>query len=371
MSTFLILAYSGFLLPIEVFADLSIAVASTMLTTSAIDLGINVSTTKKYFDTQNTDWFRMANRIRIVFLPILPIIGWIVINFSPFYYIGLGIGVSGVLNIWNGVRSSDQARQDYKSFMRSSFTFALLRGVSGFGALILTHNPTLVILGMYVLPILAVLASSSFKYVKSSFTLCEVSLTPLLSYAVPVYISQLSFVAIPYLALFIVDARFDDTATGTYSLIMTFSTPVSLLVYSLRSVLLPIFLDNGKNIENALWSRKGVLILILIWTSFMCGASLLGITLNGFYSDKYPDIFGSFILYFAGYSATALIGLFGISIHTIGVPYIGAIVNLLRVVITIPVLLFFVHTLNALILIIGLVTVLGEILLASILLSKR
>ena len=139
-TTFAILALAAFVMPKEAFARLSLIVAMVMLANALFELGLNVTSTKMYGDTRDEGYLRAALAVRLACLPAGAVLG-LAVWWAGAADAGLGIALGAVLNLWNGMRATDQARQDYRSFARSSLIFAVLRAMSGLAALYLTRNP--------------------------------------------------------------------------------------------------------------------------------------------------------------------------------------------------------------------------------------
>lgn len=78
-----------------------------------------------------------------------------------------------------------------------------------------------------------------------------------------------------------------------------------------------------------------------------------------------------FFLFFAGFSATALIGLYSLSVHTLNVPETSTAAGVLKFVVLLLVFQLTGHTLIQIVTITALVMVAGEILLALLLALRR
>jgi hypothetical protein len=193
----------------------------------------------------------------------------------------------------------------------------------------------------------------------------------MLRYAAHVHLNALTFIAIPYVPQFVIASRLDSAATGTYGLILTFTGPVSLLVYSLRSVLLPKMLGGRSELEAAMWTRQGLLVIGVLWAAMAASGFLIAEALELFYGHKFPEIRLAFGLFFLGFSATALIGLYSLSVHTLSVPEISTATGALKFVVLLLVLQLTGHTLTQIVIVTTLVMVAGEVVLALLLASRR
>lgn len=371
IATFAILALAALVMPTGAFARLSLIVAAVMLASTLFELGLNITSTKMYGDTGDEGYLRSALAVRVACIPIGALLGLAVWLGAGAADAGLGIALGAVLNLWNGMRATDQARQDYRSFTRASIAFALLRAVAGLVTLYLTGDPVKIALATYALPVVATVAS------KSAVMVAEAALGPtrqawdMLWYATHVYINAVTFIVIPYLPQFVISHRLDATAVGTYGLILTFTGPVSLLVYSLRSVLLPKMLGPGRELEDWMWSSRGLAVIGAGWLLLMIGGAILSYGLAVFYGHKFPGIGPAFLIFFVGFSATAMIGLYSLSVHTQGVPQLSNAIGLAKLVALAVLLFTFSWSLYATIAATSAVMFVGELALAGALASLR
>lgn len=370
LTTFAILASSALVMSTEAFARLSLIVAAVMLSNALFELGLNVTSTKMFGDTGDDGYFRSAFAVRLVCLPVALVMGGAFLQLG-WGDTGLGIILGAVLNVWNGVRATDQARQDYRSFVRSSVAFAAVRGIVGILAMVLTKDPVITAIATYAVPVAAGGLSASAKYVREAFSGPRPPIRASLWYATHVYLNALTFIAIPYVPQFFIAARLDPVAVGTYGLILTFIGPISLLVYSLRSVLLPKMLGVGRALEDWLWSAKGATVIGIASFLMMIGGVILGFGLKHFYGHKFPEIALVFLIFFAGFAATSMIGLYSLSVHTQGVPHLSNTIGLLKLVALAAVLVPLEHSLSTTVTATSLVMVAGEVALVGALALRR
>ncbi len=368
---FMILASAALLLDANAFAQLSLIVAAAMLASAFFELGLNITSTKMYGDSRDEGVLRTAFQIRLLCLPVALIAGLAVAVTAGLRDVGLGIGLGAALNLWNGVRASDQARQDYPSFMAASLAFAAIRAVGGLTTLYFTRDPILTALASYALPLLAAVFSASSRYVAGAISTPRLPSPAMLRYAAHVYLNALTFIAMPYVPQFVIASRLDPTAAGTYGLILTFTGPISLLIYALRSVLLPKMLESRSELEAAMWTRHGLLVLGVAWAAMIACGFLLAEGLELFYGHKFPDIRSAFVVFFVAFSATALVGLYSLSVHTLGVPEISTATGVLKFVVLLLALQLTGHTLVEIVALTAVVMVTGEIALALLLAARR
>lgn len=330
-TTFIILSLAALKLPVEAFARLSLIVATVMLANALFELGLNITATKMYGDTRDESYLRTAFAVRLALVPVSAALGAAVVAVD-LPDIGLGIGLGAVLNVWNGVRATDQARQDYRSFTRSSVIFAALRIAGGLGALFAFRNPAAIAIALYALPVVACAFSASLRQAREAFARPRPPLAGALRYAGYVYLNAITFIAVPYVPQFFVASRLDATDVGTYGLVLTFTGPVSLVVYSLRSVLLPKMLGSRSELEDMLWSRRGLAVILGLWAMAVLGGVAISFGLDALYGARFPHIQAAFLIFFAGYSGTATIGFYTLSIHTQGLPGLASLVGLVKFV---------------------------------------
>ena len=350
IATAALLALSGVILPEADFAGLCLLVATVMLATAFFDLGLNVAMTKGFGDTGDENYLRSTFAVRIAAVLGAGVMGVGVGILAAAPLIGWGIALGGLLSFWNGIRACDQARSDYVSYGRASIVFMLIRGGFGLAALYATGDPVIIGIAAYGAPVVASLASTSLLYARQAFSAGMVLKLGFVGYAGYVYLNALALVALPYMPQFAIASRLDATAVGTYGLILTFTAPISLVIYSLRSVLLPRMLGPGHDLENLLWSRRAVVTIAFAYAAaLICGAGL-AFALNAIYSARFPEIGEVFMLYFAGFSATALIGLWSLSLHTLNVPHYGTFFSIGRLLLLAVLLATVVHSLETTIL---------------------
>ncbi len=363
LTTFAIVALCGRILPIVDFARMSVMVATLTLAMSAFDFGMNITMTKMYGDTRDDAYLSSAFGLRLLMLPVGVLIG-AVLWLSDMREVGVGIALGALMSLWNGARATDQARQDYRGFVRANAVFMLLRLGAGLLAIKLTRDPFVIVAAIYSAPVIAIIFTGSATLFRRAFSGMVRPTGWVLRYVLIVYLNQLAFIAIPYAPQFLIDARLDAVDVGRYGLILTFTAPVALVIMSIRTTLLPKLLGGGSDFEQMLWSFRGGSLIFALWCLLMCGAGAVAWFINHFYGIKYPDLVIPYLLYFGGFVTTGMIGFLSLSVHTRNVPHYNMIVNLLKVAVVAPLLYLFGFSLMAIIIITISVMVIGEILLA-------
>lgn len=326
---FVLLATSALVLSTQQFASLSLIVATTILSSAMLDLGLSTTTTRQFGKTRDDAVFSAAFAVRLALVP-MACIGGTLLWLSAASELGLGIILGAFLNVWNGARATDQARQDYDSFLRSSIAFAILRIVAGIAVIALHPEPVLIAVAIYAIPLAAAHWSRSARLLTRSFSTRLAWSWDMTRYSAYVYLAGISFAALPYAVQLIMSANKSEMATATYGVILTFSGALNLVFFSLRSVLLPMMLAADGHLERALWSRRGLLATTGLLASLILVALLLAAAVQFLYGSKFPDIVPSFLVSFIGNAATATIGLYSLSVHTRGVPELNVAISLLR-----------------------------------------
>lgn len=369
-TTFAILALAGLVLPVGEFARLSLIVAAVMMASALFELGLNITSTKMFGDTHDEGYLHAAFLVRLGLAPLGAVIG-AAVALAGLSDIGLGIGLGALLNIWNGMRATDQARQDYRSFTRSSLVFAVCRAVAGLAALFVLRDAALVAVAVYALPMVACAVSDSARFAWQAFSAPRPRLAGVFRYAAYVYVNAVTFIAIPYIPQFFVASRLDAADVGAYGLILTFTGPVSLVVYSLRSVLLPKMLGSDSHLEDMLWSRKGFAVVMWFAVAMALGGAIVGVGLEAVYAQRFPQILPAFLIFFTGYAATSAVGFYSLSVHTKGVPGLACWIGIFKLMTLAPALSLCGSSLPAIVFATAAVMLGFEILLALLLMRTR
>lgn len=372
ITTFAILLTASLLLTVEAFSKLSLIVAATMLANTFLDFGLNLTSTKFFGDSRDERYFLAAFRVRLLFLPLSVALAAILLVVTPsLQTVGIGILCGAFLNLWNGVRAADQAREKYSSFARSSIIFAALRAICGALALVITRDPITIALCLYLFPVIAIITSNSGQYLVRALRESGRGTKRMYGYAFYIYVNALGYVGLQYLPQFFVAERFDAVAIGTYGLLVTFAAPLSLLVYSLRAVLLPKILVHGSGIEEAMWSWRGFIAISSIALLLSLAGALVALLLDQLYGPQFPEFRQNFTIFFTGFAITSCIGLYSLSVHTLGLPKAAMWIALGKSAALVFLLALFGSTLAEVVVIASLIKVFGEIALATLLFHAR
>lgn len=377
-SAFVTLAIAARILPTEEFARLSLIVAVVMMSSAFFELGLNVTATKMFGESGDNGVFRVVARIRYGALALVICAGFIVfIWLGRLHDVAIALVLGAFLSIWNGMRAADQAMQQFRKFAKTSLLFSLIRLFVAFPFLFFFQNAVLVAVGLYLFPVLAIaLFSGAWREVLGEKSK-SIRTAEIIAYARFVYPNSILFIVLPYFPQLFIGKYLSSSVGGSYGLIMAFSGPVGLLIYSLRATLLPKMFGNGNGngsgsgLEDAIWSLKGLAILACGWGFLSIFGIILAASIDYLYGDKFLDVQWAFLVYFVGFSLTGILGIYGLSIHTLGVPQLSLYVNFCRVLALILGLFLFGSSLMGVVLVVSVVMVAGEIALVFLVLRCR
>src|SRR5215475_14683146 len=127
LSAFLVLALAGRLMSVEEFAKLSLIVAASQLGSSALELGINVGTVKKYAEKKDGRFLSTLIWLKIAMSCCCS--GLVAVCYLmgvPSFWVAV-IACAASIDLWSGARALDQARLDFWSFAQANVLFAALR----------------------------------------------------------------------------------------------------------------------------------------------------------------------------------------------------------------------------------------------------
>jgi hypothetical protein len=181
-----------------------------------------MTTTAQFGKTRDEGVFATALAVRLALVPIACIIGaslWL----SEARELGLGILLGALLNLWNGARATDQARQDHESFLRTSIAFAALRLVAGLIAILFHPEPMAIAAAIYAIPLVATFWSNSYRLLTRSFSVRLTWNWRMTRYSTYVYVAGMSFVALPYAPQLILSSGGNEVTISTYGIILTFA----------------------------------------------------------------------------------------------------------------------------------------------------
>lgn len=371
LTTFAVTAIAGLMLPIGEFAKLSLITAANVLSAFVLDLGLNVTMTKFYSRDRDASYLRAALAVRVSMLGVATVAGCVLLG-AGIHEIGLGLILGGCTNLWSGVRATEQAVQDYRSYARSNIGFAAMRFVSGIAALTVWREAHVVAVAVYAIPMLAMLTSHAKDMISNSFAAIRRPSRQAVGYAAHVAVSQLAFNSVLYVPQFFVEARLSALDVGRYGLVLTFIAPVALVVTSLRNVLLPKLLSSSsKDFDRLLWSWRGVMAVAGLCVLLLIGGGFGAGLVHFIYGTRFPDTVTPFITIYAGSVLTGMIGIYSLSMHTQNAPHLGTWVNLARLTFAILALMYLGNSLWQIAALVSVVMVIGEIVLVALLRARR
>jgi len=362
LSSFLVLAIAGRVMQVEQFATLSLIVAMSQLGSSALDLGINVGTVKKYSEKKEQRflstliWLKLAVYAVCVAFVFLGYMGGV-----PAYWLVV-IACAASIDLWSGARALDQARTDFGSFAQANILFAILRiPLSVIG--IITGNAVLVAAGLYIGPLLAI-ALYKWRATASHTERLDVDTgSEVLRYALPVYVSSTMYTFAIYCPQFFISHRLDAVAVATFGVLLTFLGPLVLLNASVRVYLLPLVAGSAIRRSDILSNRRVVaMVWGLLGVAFV-GLAISAVLIEKIYGQKYPGIALPFAIFIGLNFLCLLIGEFNIEVHRLGRIKIEAVVNFARLAVLVTVLWLFGSDLLSIVILSGLTMVVGEIVL--------
>lgn len=360
-SNFFLLAVAAQLLTTEEFARLSSIVAVVMMSSALFEFGLNVTATKIFGESRDKGVFSVAAKIRVWTLLIVMVVSSLLWVVSPADVL-LAITLGAFTNVWNGMRATDQAMQQFRAFAKSSLLFALFRMLITLPLLFFVGDAVSTAIGLYFAPLAALmLVAGGWRDVRSGGG-GQIKVAEIFSYAKFVYPNSIIFIALPYLPQLYIGDKLSFEAAASYGLIVAFSGPVGLLIYSLRATLLPKLFGQGA-LERRLWSTKGGLLLSIAWVFLLVTGGVFAEILEFFYGERFDGIRSAFLVYFAGISLTGILGIYGLSVHTLGVPQVSLYVNGLRAVALVCGLIQFGFSLMSVVLVLSTIMAVGEIVL--------
>lgn len=330
LSTFAVMAIAPLKLNVDGFASLSLASSSAMVLCSLTDFGLNVTIVKKYSESKSDGFLDVLLAIK----GLLFAIGILALFFSffavgvpKFWLIAFAAGVS--LNYWTGLRTCEQAQQNYTAYASANFRFAAIRLAAGSLA-VYTGSWVLVLVAVYVIPPAFAAINDCRRFARRLNFFSREKFTEVATYSKIVFVSSVCFAAMPYLPQYLMHQRLSTTEVATYGLIITFIGPVSLVAYSLRTLLLPKMCQNENFLVSMFSSRREVVKLISALVGIVVLIVAVALCIDALYGAKYPKLFSGFITFSIPYLLTAVLGLFNMRLHALGAPHLEMKVNIFR-----------------------------------------
>ncbi|MBW4506563.1 MAG: oligosaccharide flippase family protein [Scytonematopsis contorta HA4267-MV1] len=380
-SSFVITIFAARFLGPANFAKLALAMAITTNLTSILDCGTSVALVRLYNvstdDNYKSSLIKIINKWKIGLLLLIILIsypvGQLIIQSFPIIkdtglLVYLAIISSGLLSIWTTTRATEQSQKNFKSFQRYTLVYGFLRLM--IAILFFINNKisiTTIFTSLYIAP-LSILISyriiSSYLSDKSDEKSYEINefklLRSILGYGMWVGIGGILFGILYQIPQFVLASTANASEVGFYGAGLTF-LPVFLLTNdAIRTIILPdvsaIKNQEGRQLfRKRLWQISPIFfsLMLVVLIAMSCVQYLL---LGKVYQDSVPVFlamgFSTILVMFIGYSNTL--------IHSIGIPHVGAIVNMISAAIILMLSLLLPKTALFMSLLLGLVMIIGE-----------
>jgi O-antigen/teichoic acid export membrane protein len=392
-AAFLITVYAARAFGPEEFGRLALAISITTILSLILDFGLSITLVRIYNIETSPDeragyirtilGFKILSSLALVPLAfvlqgittqVLPVLS----GYGGLVYLAFLSG--GLHSIWTSVRAVEQARRDFRSFRRYTFTYGVLRFL-GIGTLLLFYeaSPTSVLGVLYALPLVGLLLYSWFSGYRSFWSATAghayrssaySRLKTVFSYGIWVALSAICYTQLFYLPQFMLARAANETEVGIYGAGLTFVAAFSLLNEALRTVILPDVTELRSSSDRLAFRRRyfrlgpaffSVALFALGFTAFV-QYYLLG----GAYTASIPI----FIILGLATIVTLYLGIFNLLVHSHGVPKLEATNNLARVVALILLLLVVPKTALSACLTVASVLVVGELIVYAMLRFK-
>ena len=358
LATFMILALAPFMLPIEDFANLTLGVAAVMFLVIVLDLGLGITSTRQFAATRDPAYLSLSIKMRLAMFAALGSLAGGLSLWPEARPFAIALLAAATLNIWTGLRAVDQAREDFASFARASLLFSAAR-VAFAGVGLASGSWIAVMLGLFTAPVIAIAFFKSSDMLRTIKPKALSVATTSVRYARFVYMSAVCYGGLMALPTAIAGLRLDPVGIGTIGLASTFIGPVMLLNAAFRLVLLPRVAASETAMRPKL-NRAQIAMAAALTLLCAAGAGLLGDMLYGQRFAMVGPVIG---IMTAGVLATSILGLLNLDVHRIGAPSVEALTNLVRLMITAPILWLSGASVLALALAAAACLVLGEIVL--------
>jgi O-antigen/teichoic acid export membrane protein len=389
-AAFLITVYAARAFGPEEFGRLALAISFTTMLSLILDFGLSITLVRIYNIETSPDeragyirtilGFKVLSLLALVpfafvlqaiTTQVLPILS----GYGGLVYVAFLSG--GLHSIWTTVRAVEQARRDFRSFSRYTFTYGVLRFL-GIGTLLLFYeaSPISVLGVLYALPLIGLILYSWFSGYRPYWSApavhaCRSSpysrLKTAFTYSIWVALSAICFTQLFYLPQFMLARTANETEVGLYGAGLTFVAAFSLVNEALRTVILPDVTALSSSSDRLAFRRRffrlgpaffSVALFALGFTAF-AQYYLLG----GAYIASIPI----FIILSLATIVTIYLGIFNLLVHSHGIPRLEATNNLARVAALTLLLLIVPKTAMSACLTLACVLVVGELIVYALL----
>src|SRR5215217_878357 len=244
-AAFLITVYAARALGPEEFGRLALSISITLLLALILDFGLSITLVRIYNIETSPDeragyirtilGFKVLSLLALVPLAfvlqgittqVLPVLS----GYGGLVYLAFLSG--GLHSIWITVRAVEQARRDFRSFRRYTFTYGVLRFL-GFGTFLLFYevSPTSVLAVLYALPIIGLILHSWFSSYRPFWSATAVHacrssaysrLKTAISYGKWVGLSAICYTTLFNIPQFTLAHTANETEVGLYGAGLTF-----------------------------------------------------------------------------------------------------------------------------------------------------
>jgi O-antigen/teichoic acid export membrane protein len=359
LSSFLVLALAARILSVEEFAKLSLIVASSLLGSGVLDLGINVGAVKKYAETKDGRF--LATLVGLKLAVSAGCLGLFTVCYGigvPSFWLIILVSAASV-NLWTGARALEQARLQFSRLAQANVLFAALRIILGIMGLAAGNAITLA-LAFFVGPPLAMAA---YKWRGTAALIERFDWGPaleVLRYAVPAYISATLYGISIYYPQFVVAQRLDATAVSTFGVLLTYLGPLALFNGSTRFYLLPRVVGKDLKRVDVLGNQRAMALIggtLVLGLLAIAGGAVL---VEKIYGTNYPGVGFPFWIYISLYLVISYLGFFNLDVHRMGKIAAEAQVNAARLAVLVAVLWLFGDNLRSIVVFSGLTMLAGE-----------
>jgi O-antigen/teichoic acid export membrane protein len=339
-------------LGVREFGVLSLALSVTLLTGAIGELGLNL-TAIRLFNKHSGD--PKAQKILLgsvlafkttIFASLLavsvPIGHLLACNLSGdsenWLLFAVALATGGLLFFWTYLQSLFQCYRQFNKLAAYTMLYSGLRLVAlvaaytliGGGSLLwllATYTlPTAILFGVGLIPIASKLLALSILAPQLSIA----TLKEAVAYSKWVALSGIAYIAMPYLARFILAVRASIEEVGIFSAGMTFTVAFSTLNTAVRAVIFPqvTALEGREEIRRYL----GRLARIAPYYAVLAvlGIACLGALQWAVLGEKYQAALPVFLVTAGAFAAVVFLGLETMLVHTMMRPQVDAWVNVLR-----------------------------------------
>ncbi len=317
LSTIIIVAIAPWFLSTEGLSQFVLIIAATMFGHMVLDFGLNISAVKKYAEARNSSYLSILLTSKFVILVISLLSLPFMLSGGKVQFWAVAVLCAATMNWWTGLRTFEQAKQNYDAYSKANLKFAISRLFMGLIGL--TSGDWLITsLAFFVGPALVVLI---FEYNLVTTHLVPIKKSYIISlfkYSAFLHLDSIFHGAAMYLPQVFIASRLGATEIGTFGLIMSFAAPLSLVNASLRAYLLPRICTGDIQGRTLLVNPKFPIGLLALLLATGGGLMLASAILDFLYGANYPQLSKMFVVYMAFSILSITVSLFNIEVHRLG-----------------------------------------------------